>query len=104
MAIFQAVKGERVARRATWLPGQVLVLASGEIGRCRQPSTGSRLLCSFSETDTHWAPNFGAGLMIRATDKLSIRLEFEKFSNLGDDQTTGEHDVTMFSAGVLVRF
>jgi len=42
--------------------------------------------------------------MIRATDKLSIRLEFEKFSNLGDDQTTGEHDVTMFSAGVLVRF
>jgi len=66
--------------------------------------TGPGGAFSDSVSDTHWAPNFGGGAMIRVLDKLSVRLELEKFSNLGNSDTTGQSDVIMFSAGALVRF
>ena len=66
--------------------------------------TGPGGAASTSATDTHWAPNFGGGLMMRATETLSVRVEAEQFLNLGNSNTTGQTDVTMVSVGVLMRF
>lgn len=56
-------------------------------------------VASGSASDTHWVPNFGAGVMIGV-----LRIELERFSNLGSSKTTGESDATMLSAGALFRF
>jgi OmpA-OmpF porin, OOP family len=66
--------------------------------------TGAGGVGRASDSDTHWAPNFGAGVIVRVWNKLSVRAEVEKFSNLGDSATTGRTDVIMVSAGVLLRF
>jgi OOP family OmpA-OmpF porin len=37
------------------------------------------------------------------TERLSLRLEYQRFFNVGDDSKTGESDVDVFNLGVLFR-
>jgi hypothetical protein len=47
-------------------------------------------------------PNFGAGAMLDLTRNISLRLEVERFSNVGNE-TTGVSNIDMISLGVLLR-
>ena len=58
-----------------------------------------------SANSTNWAPNFGAGMMFNLpSGNVSIRAEVEKFSNIGDTDTTGQTDATLVSIGAMFRF
>ena len=47
-------------------------------------------------------PNFGAGAMLDLTRNISLRLEVERFSNVGNE-TTGVSNIDMISLGLLLR-
>jgi len=47
-------------------------------------------------------PNFGVGAMLDLTNNISLRLEVERFSKVGNE-TTGVSNIDMISLGVLLR-
>ena len=47
---------------------------------------------------------FGAGAAMSLGRSLSLRVEWERFSDVGDNATTGEADVDFLSAGIVLRF
>lgn len=57
-----------------------------------------------SASSTNWKPNFGIGGTYNVDKQLGIRVEYERFSNLGDTNTTGEVNVDLMSAGVVYKF
>lgn len=59
---------------------------------------------SGSESATKWKTLWGAGATYNISKQIGVRFEYEKFNNLGDDDTTGEDDVDLVSAGVVFKF
>jgi OmpA-OmpF porin, OOP family len=59
---------------------------------------------SASATATKWKPMYGIGAMYDFTDAVTVRAEYQKFSKLGDENTTGEGDVTGFTLGLMFHF
>jgi OOP family OmpA-OmpF porin len=57
-----------------------------------------------SEDSTDVKPLFGLGAGYSFGDHLGVRVEWERFSNLGDDDSTGEGDVDLVSAGLIFKF
>lgn len=47
---------------------------------------------------------YGIGAGYNFTEMFGVRAEWELFKNIGDDNTTGETDVEMWSAGLQFRF
>lgn len=47
---------------------------------------------------------YGVGAGFNFTPQLGIRLDWDKYSKLGDSNTTGESDVDMISLGVVYKF
>jgi OOP family OmpA-OmpF porin len=45
----------------------------------------------------------GIGATWNATENLSVRVEYQRFFDVGDDEKTGESDVDVFNIGVLFR-
>lgn len=58
---------------------------------------------SASEDDSGTDLTFGFGAAINLGRNAALRLEWERFSDVGDDDTTGQSDVDMLSASVLLR-
>ncbi len=54
------------------------------------------------KTKLSW--KFGLGAGYDFTDKVGARVEWERYKDLGDDNTTGTADVDLFSVGVVVHF
>jgi len=50
------------------------------------------------------SPNFGVGGMYSFNDTAAVRLELERFADLGKNDTTGEQNVDLVSLGVSYRF
>ena len=46
----------------------------------------------------------GLGGSFKATRQVGVRLEWERFLSIGDEDTTGESDVDLFSASLVVCF
>jgi OmpA-OmpF porin, OOP family len=59
---------------------------------------------SGSEDSTDLKPMFGVGAAYAITDRLSIRVELERYSKLGDEDSTGEGDVDLLSGGIAFKF
>jgi OmpA-OmpF porin, OOP family len=59
---------------------------------------------SGSEDSTDLKPMFGIGAAYSITDQLAIRVELERYSKLGDEDSTGEGDVDLLSGGILFKF
>lgn len=47
---------------------------------------------------------FGFGANIAVNEKFSLRAEFQKFPNIGDENTIGESAITMLSVGAVISF
>lgn len=48
--------------------------------------------------------SFGAGAQIDFTRLFGLRVEWERFRDVGEDDTTGESDVDLMSASLVFRF
>ena len=57
-----------------------------------------------SEDDNGTDITFGVGINFNASEKFAIRAEFEKFNNVGDEDTTGESSVTVLTVGAIMYF
>lgn len=69
--------------------------------------TETRLSVGIADDNTNATdvkPTFGIGAEYAMTDKLGVRLEFERFSKLGDKNKTGEADVDLASIGLVAKF
>ena len=48
--------------------------------------------------------SFGVGLEYMFTDTFGMRGEFERFVTVGDDATTGQTNINVWTVSGLVRF
>lgn len=55
-------------------------------------------------TVTKWKPTYGLGGDYKINEEIGIRAEFERFSSVGEPESTGSSNVNLFSLGVLGRF
>lgn len=51
-----------------------------------------------------WRPTYGLGADYRVNEILGVRAEYERFSKVGDEKTTGSTDVNLMTLGVTARF
>lgn len=51
-----------------------------------------------------WSPNFGVGASYAINDAVGLRLELERFADLGKQSTTGEQNVDLLSLGATYHF
>jgi OOP family OmpA-OmpF porin len=61
-------------------------------------------VASASFSGNSLSPEFGAGVEISLTPTSAIRAEYDFFSKVGDQDTTGKSDVSVLSVGFLLRF
>ena len=54
-------------------------------------------------SDTSWSPNYGAGLMYALSPAATLRLEYERFSNMGGNNSA-KGDVDLLSLGLQWAF
>ena len=59
---------------------------------------------SASDKSTKVKTTFGIGVAYSFTPQFAIRGDFDRYSKLGDSNTTGESDVDMISIGVVYKF
>lgn len=57
-----------------------------------------------NEGDTDVAWSLGLGAQYNFTKSVGLRVEYERFFDVGDEDTTGETDVDLISAGVVFKF
>lgn len=79
----------------------------GKLGMVRWKVEGNASasgLGSVSATETGFSFAGGLGMDYKFTPTLGIRAEYEVFSNLGDEDTTGTSDVHFISIGMVFQF
>ena len=57
-----------------------------------------------NEGDTDVAWSLGLGAQYNFTKSVGLRVEYERFFDVGDEDTTGETDVDLISAGIVYKF
>jgi OOP family OmpA-OmpF porin len=57
-----------------------------------------------SESKTGVSPLLGLGAAFNITESISLRAEYERHFDVGDEETTGTSDIDLISLGVLFRF
>jgi len=67
-------------------------------------ATGPGGAAAGSVDDTSSKGHWGIGGDYALNDKMAVRLEYERFKNLGDENTTGEGDVDLLSVGFVLKF
>jgi OOP family OmpA-OmpF porin len=61
-------------------------------------------IVSGSLNESGFDPMFGIGGSFNITKKFGVRVEYEKFLDVGDEDTTGQSDVDLISASLFFRF
>lgn len=59
---------------------------------------------AFSPSETGTDLSFGIGVQYDFTRQVGARLEWERFNDVGDDNTTGQSDLDLLSASVAYMF
>ena len=54
------------------------------------------------DTDVSWS--LGLGAQYNFTPAVGLRVEWERFFEVGDSDSTGEADIDMITAGVVYKF
>jgi len=67
-------------------------------------ATGSGAAATASVDDTSAKVFYGGGAMLNLTENTGMRLEYERFNNLGAAATTGKGDVNVVSLGISYNF
>lgn len=57
-----------------------------------------------SEKSTKVKTTFGIGASYSFTPQFAVRADYDRYSKLGDSNTTGESDIDMISVGVVYKF
>jgi OOP family OmpA-OmpF porin len=61
-------------------------------------------LGSFSDSSTDMKMTWGIGGQFNFTQNLGVRLDYDSYNKLGDEDKTGESTVDMISLGVVYKF
>lgn len=61
-----------------------------------------RVASNDGDTDVAWS--LGVGAQYNFTESVGLRVEYERFFDVGDEDTTGEADVDLISAGIVFKF
>ena len=68
-------------------------------------TSGTPIACTIANNNsTDWSGNFGLGATYNINKQVGLRLEWERFDNLGDNNIGGKSDVDLLSLGVVVKF
>lgn len=59
---------------------------------------------SSKENSSDIKPLFGLGAAYKLNAQVSMRIEIERYHDLGDNDTGGEGDVDLYSAGIAYKF
>lgn len=57
-----------------------------------------------SVSDTSWKATWGVGGAYNFSKTMAVRLEYDRYSKLGNNNTTGEGDVDLWSVGLVYKF
>lgn len=78
----------------------------GKLGlvRSRFSTDASGLGFSSHQKDHSTGANFGVGAKYDFAKNLSVRAEWERLNNIGDNATTGETKINFLSAGIAFKF
>ena len=57
-----------------------------------------------SSSDDGTAATYGLGLKYDFAKNVGTRLEWQRYSNIGNDATTGQGDVNLYSVGIVIKF
>ena len=68
-----------------------IAVVDGQAGSAKSNDTGTNFKA-------------GAGLSLVLSEDISLRLEAERYFDVGDDDTTGEADISFFSVGLNYGF
>lgn len=79
------------------------LLGKGGFGILHTEVDGT-VVASNSEADTDLEWSLGLGAQYNFTKKVGMRVEWERYFNVGDATTTGEADVDLITAGVVFKF
>jgi len=66
--------------------------------------SASGVSSSLDEDDNGVSVMFGAGGKFDITEHLSLRVEWERYDSVGDEDKTGEADIDLISGGLVYRF
>lgn len=67
-------------------------------------ASGAFFATTSGDKKTEWNLKYGIGAEYRITRQLGVRAEYEIAKDVGDQNTTGEGDVSLLSAGLTFRF
>ncbi len=87
------------------LANNLSIYAKAGIARWDVDASGSIAgvgAAAVSDTATDFT--FGVGLKYDFTKNIAARLEYQRYNNLGNNNTTGQSDVDRFSLGVVFKF
>jgi len=79
------------------------LLGKGGFGILHTEVDGT-VVTSNSEADTDLEWSLGLGAQYNFTKNVGMRVEWERYFNVGDATTTGEADVDLITAGVVFKF
>ncbi|MGV8991059.1 MAG: outer membrane beta-barrel protein [Thiobacillus sp.] len=79
------------------------LLGKGGFGILHTEVDGT-VVTSTSEADTDLEWSLGLGAQYNFTKNVGMRVEWERYFNVGDATTTGEADVDLITAGVVYKF
>ncbi len=79
------------------------LLGKGGFGILHTEVDGT-VVASTSEADTDLEWSLGLGAQYNFTKNVGMRVEWERYFNVGDATTTGEADVDLITAGVVYKF
>lgn len=57
-----------------------------------------------SGDSTDWSGVWGIGASYAINKQLAVRVEYEQFNDLGNEEKTGKGDVNLASAGIVFKF
>ena len=80
------------------------LLAKAGLFRWDLDASVNTSIVSGSLNETGFDPMFGIGGSFNISEKFGVRVEYEKFLDVGDDDTTGQSDVDLISASLVFRF
>jgi OOP family OmpA-OmpF porin len=88
------------------LPFNKQFSAFGKLGFARWDidASGSALGLSASVSDNGLSPTYGLGVQYDFAKQFGVRVEWLRYQDVGDENTTGQSDVDVIGASVLFKF
>ena len=71
---------------------------------CSRTGAGPGGTLSRSQSDSGVSPLLGLGLAINISERIGLRAEWERYFDLGEEDTTTQGDIDLLTVGLTVRF